>query len=333
MELSLRTIADSLGARVVGDASTLVGGVTSLGAARSGNLVFVEEERLLGAAQACGASALIAGDFAASVAANSTKPFILASNPRLAFARAAIMLRPRPVRTAGVHGGAMVDASARLGSGVCVEAGAVVAENAVIGAGCWIGARSVIGAGVVLGSDCDVYPNAVIYPGTTLGDRVIVHAGAVLGSDGFGYVRDPETGRYEKFPQVGTLRIADDVEIGANSTVDRGALDATVIGRGTKLDNLVHVGHNVQIGQDVIIAAQVGISGSCVIEDGVVMAGQVGIGDHARVESGVILGGQCGVLPKKVVRGKGILFWGTPARPVKEYLRQLALLARLGRKS
>ena len=332
MEISLKHIADSLGARVVGDSSTLVSRVASIGKARAGDLVFVEEELLLGAAQACGASAIIGGEFAASALARSSKPLVVAANPRLAFARAAALLRLRPQRRAGIHGAAVVDSSARLGAGVSVEAGAVISENAVLGEGSWIGACSVIGAGVVLGRECDVYPNVVIYPGTTLGDRVIVHAGAVLGSDGFGYVRDPQTGRYEKFPQEGTLRIEDDVEVGANTTIDRGALDATVIGRGTKLDNLVHVGHNVQIGQDAMIAAQVGISGSCVIEDGVVMAGQVGIGDHAHVESGVILGGQCGVLPKKVVRGKGMLFWGTPARPVKEYLRQLAVLARLGKK-
>jgi len=209
---------------------------------------------------------------------------------------------------------------------------AVIGENAVIGDGSWIGAGAVIGAGVVVGKKCEIYPRVAIYAGTSLGDRVIVHAGAILGSDGFGYVRDGKSGRYEKFPQMGTLRIGDDVEIGANTTIDRGALDATVIGRGSKIDNLVHVGHNVVMGEDVVLAAQVGISGSCVIEDGVVMGGQAGIGDHAKIEAGVILGGQSGVLPKKVMRGKGVVFWGTPARPLREYLKQLAALARLGKK-
>jgi UDP-3-O-[3-hydroxymyristoyl] glucosamine N-acyltransferase len=171
-----------------------------------------------------------------------------------------------------------------------------------------------------------------VYPGPLLGDRVKVHAGAVLGSDGFGYVRDSKTGKYEKFPQIGTLRVGDDVEIGANTTVDRGALDATVIGRGSKIDNLVHVGHNVVMGEDVVLAAQVGISGSTVIGNGVVMGGQAGIGDHAQIEDGVILGGQAGVLPKKVMRGRGVVFWGTPARPLREFLRQLAALGRLGKK-
>ncbi len=171
-----------------------------------------------------------------------------------------------------------------------------------------------------------------MYPGTTLGDRVIVHAGAVLGSDGFGYVRDRKTGRYEKFPQVGRLVIEDDVEIGANATIDRGALDETRIRRGAKIDNLVHIGHNCQIGEDVVIAAQTGLSGSIVIENGVVLGGQVGIGEHARIEEGVMLGGQGGVLPNKVLRGKGVAFWGTPAQPVREYLKQLATLARLAKK-
>jgi UDP-3-O-[3-hydroxymyristoyl] glucosamine N-acyltransferase len=225
----------------------------------------------------------------------------------------------------------VVHALARLGEGVAVGPLAVIGENAVIGAGAWIGAGAVIGAGVVVGTKCEIYPRAVLYPGTSLGDRVVVHAGAVLGSDGFGYVRDGKTGRYEKFPQIGTLRIGDDVEIGANTTLDRGALDATVIGRGTKIDNLVHVGHNVEMGEDVVLAAQVGISGSTALGNGVVMGGQAGIGDHARIEDGVILGGQSGVLPKKVMRGKGVVFWGTPARPLREFLRQLAALARLGK--
>ena len=183
-----------------------------------------------------------------------------------------------------------------------------------------------------IGRDCDIYPHVTVYPSTVLGDRIIVHAGAVLGSDGFGYVRDTKTGRYEKFPQVGALVIEDDVEIGANTTIDRGALDETRIGRGSKIDNLVHIGHNCRLGENVIIAAQTGLSGSIVIENDVVLGGQVGIGEHARIEEGVMLGGQGGVLPNKVLRGKGVAFWGTPAQPVRRYLKQLAALARLSAK-
>jgi UDP-3-O-[3-hydroxymyristoyl] glucosamine N-acyltransferase len=171
-----------------------------------------------------------------------------------------------------------------------------------------------------------------IYPGTRIGGRVIVHAGAVLGSDGFGYVTDRANGRHEKFPQIGRLEIEDDVEIGTNTTIDRGALETTRIGRGTKIDNLVHIGHNCQIGEDVLIAAQAGFSGSTTIENHVVIGGQVGMGEHAHVGEGVMLGGQAGVLPKKILRGKGVAFWGTPAKPVREYLKQLATLAKLSRK-
>jgi len=160
-----------------------------------------------------------------------------------------------------------------------------------------------------------------------------VHAGAVLGSDGFGFVRDETYGRYVKFPQVGRLVIGDYVEIGANCTIDRGALDETVIGPGTKLDNLVHVGHNSSIGANVVIAAQTGISGSSTVGDDCLLGGQVGLGDHVTIEPGAVLGGQSGVLPHKTIRGKGVVYWGTPVKPVREYLKELATLSRLTRKS
>ena len=161
---------------------------------------------------------------------------------------------------------------------------------------------------------------------------MVVHAGAVLGSDGFGYVRDPATGAYLQFPQQGTLTLGDDVEIGANTTIDRGALEETYLGRGTKLDNLVHVGHNVTVGEDVVIAAQAGISGSSRIGRGAVIAGQVGIADHVEIGEGAVLGAQCGVPSNKRIRGQGVLFWGTPARPIGQYLKELAVLARLARR-
>jgi UDP-3-O-[3-hydroxymyristoyl] glucosamine N-acyltransferase len=257
---------------------------------------------------------------------------LLVTQPRLAFARAAQLLYPAPERKRGIHPSAIVHPSAQLADGMTIEDRVVIGEDAHIGDSTRIGAGSVIGAGVSIGRNCDLYPNVTVYPGVRLGDRVIVHAGAVLGSDGFGHVRDQATGRYEKFPQIGRLEIEDDVEIGANTTIDRGALDVTRIGRGAKIDNLVHIGHNCQIGEDVVIAAQTGLSGSITIEKNVVLGGQVGIGEHARIEEGVMLGGQGGVLPNKVLRGKGIAFWGTPAKPVHEYLKGLAVLARLARK-
>ena len=327
---SVKRIAEFVQARVLGDEGVQLTGISSVESALPGDLVFVDDEKNLRLALESQASAVIAGDFAAGK--TNPKPLLLATQPRLAFARAAQLLCPAPERKRGIHPSAIVHPSAQLAEGVTVEDHVVIGEDAHIGESTRIGAGSVIGARVSIGRNCDLYPNVTVYPGVRLGNRVIVHAGAVLGSDGFGYVRDQVTGRYEKFPQIGRLEIEDDVEIGANTTIDRGALDVTRIGRGAKIDNLVHIGHNCQIGEDVVIAAQTGLSGSITIEKNVVLGGQVGIGEHARIEEGVMLGGQGGVLPNKVLRGKGIAFWGTPAKPVREYLKGLAVLARLARK-
>jgi UDP-3-O-[3-hydroxymyristoyl] glucosamine N-acyltransferase len=331
MKRSLQQIAEAVGARLRGEGSVEIVGVASIGSASRHDLVFVEDEKYLSRALQSGAGAVIAGEFAAAA---TGKPLLISIHPKLTFARAAAFLRDgnRMQSGSAVHASAVVHASARIASGAMVEEYAVIAEEAEIGEGTRIGSGCVIGRGVKIGRECQIYPRVTIYGGTTLGNRVIVHAGAILGSDGFGYVRDANTGRYEKFPQVGRLVIEDDVEIGANTTIDRGALDETRIGRGTKIDNLVHIGHNCRLGENVVIAAQTGLSGSIVIENDVVLGGQVGIGEHARIEEGVMLGGQGGVLPNKVLRGKGVAFWGTPAQPVRQYLKQLAALARLGKK-
>lgn len=332
MKRSLHDIAVAVEARLVGENHADIQGVSSLASASQHDLVFVEDEKHLDAALKSRAGAIIAGEFAAS--RDTDRPLLISAHPKLAFARAAQLLRDErvPNQHAGVHATAVVHPSAKLETGVQVRARAVIGEGARIKNGTRIDEGAVIGASVTIGSDCEVYPNVTIYAGTNLGDRVIVHAGAVLGSDGFGYVHNRETGHYEKFPQVGRLVIEDDVEIGANTTIDRGALDETRIRRGAKIDNLVHVGHNCDIGEDVVIAAQTGLSGSIVIEKGAVLGGQVGIGEHARIGEGVMLGGQGGVLPNKILRGKGVAFWGTPAQPLRQYLKQLATLARLAKK-
>ena len=328
MKRRLEEIAEGVGARLQGDGSVEVSGVASIASASPHDLVFVEDEKYLSQALQSGAGGVIAGEAAAAC---SGKPLLICRHPKLAFARAARLLQGGNSERlgAGVHTSAVVHSSVLFGARVMVEERAVIAEEAEIGENTRVGAGCVVGRGVKIGRECEIYPNVTIYAGVTLGDRVIVHAGAVLGSDGFGYVRDPASGRYEKFPQVGRLVIEDDVEIGANTTIDRGALDETRIGRGTKIDNLVHIGHNCRIEENVVIAAQTGLSGSIVIENGVVLGGQVGIGEHARIGEGVMLGGQGGVLPNKVLRGKGVAFWGTPAQPVRQYLKQLAALARL----
>ena len=293
--------------------------------------MFVQDEKDLGSALSSGASAVIAGEFAAHLRQQISRCYCLA-NPRLG-----VLSRRRAAASAkslqaGIHPTAVVHPSAKVASSAAVDAHAVIESGAIIGDRAHIGAGCSIGQGVIIGDGCDLYPCVVIYQGTTLGKRVIVHAGAVLGSDGFGFVRDEADGRYHKFPQVGELVIGDDVEIGANCTIDRGALEKTVIGPGTKLDNLVHIGHNDIVGSNVVIAAQVGVSGSSEIGDGCVIGGQVGIGDHANIEAGTLLGGQAGVLPHKVLRGKGKLYWGTPAQPLRDYLKELAAVARLTRK-
>jgi UDP-3-O-[3-hydroxymyristoyl] glucosamine N-acyltransferase len=340
MKRSVAQIAEAVGARLIGNGRAGMCGLASLASAGPEDLVFVEDEKHLAAALASRAGAVIAGAFAEGISCD--RPLLISEHPKLAFARAARFLNEDSGHAAdseqgteaseNIHATAVVSASAVLGAGVCVGARAVIGEKAHIDAGTRVAPGCVIGEGVEIGRDCRIYPNATIYPGTKLGDRVLVHAGAVLGSDGFGYVRDRKSGRYEKFPQVGRLVIEDDVEIGANSTIDRGALDETRIRRGTKIDNLVHIGHNCQLGEDVVIAAQTGLSGSIVIENGVVLGGQVGIGEHARIGEGVMLGGQGGVLPNKILRGKGLAFWGTPAQPLRQYLKQLAMLARLAKK-
>jgi UDP-3-O-[3-hydroxymyristoyl] glucosamine N-acyltransferase len=329
MPHTLQELADVTAARLVGDGNIQVAKVASIAQAQPGDLVFVQDPKDLAQARASPASAVIAGEFASSM--STTKPLLISAHPRLAFCAAGALLHPSKAHAPGAHPTAVVHPAARIDPTAAIDAHAVIEADAVIGARAHVGASCSIGEGVIVGDDCDLYPCVVIYTGTTLGRRVIVHAGAVLGSDGFGFVRDEKHGRYQKFPQVGELVIGDYVEIGANCTIDRGALDQTVIGAGTKLDNLVHIGHNDIVGANVVIAAQTGVSGSSEIGDNCVIGGQAGIGDHVKIEAGTMLGGQAGVLPHKVLRGKGQLLWGTPARPLREFLKELAVVSRLAR--
>jgi UDP-3-O-[3-hydroxymyristoyl] glucosamine N-acyltransferase len=334
--MTVNELIVALGGKLIsGDPERPVEGVYSVEMAGTYELVFAED-----AASAAKALASQAG----VVVLRQAKPeycpqdkcVIEADQPRLWFARAAKLLSPA-LPAAAIHPSAVVAENAELGEGVNVGPCAVIGEKASIGARTRIEAGAVIGEGVRIGNDCHIHPRVVLYSGVTLGNRVILHAGAVLGADGFGYVRNAATGAYTQFPQQGTLLIEDDVEIGANSTVDRGALQQTKIGRGTKMDNLVHVGHNCQIGEDVILVTGVGISGSSTVGNGAVLAGQVGVGDHAHIGPGVILGGQAGVLSGKTLTNEGLkpgtVLWGTPARPLKQVLRELAIVARLAKKT
>lgn len=321
VEKSIAELAAHVGGRVVGDGSVRVLSVASFESAGEGDIAFIEDRKLLERAASSKASCLIVPE-----GAQVDAPCLIeVARPKLAFARIAEILHPPRRRAPAVHpsanvaGSALVDESAFIGAGVCVG------ERARIGAGTQLLAGAFIGDDVRVGRDCVLHPNVVLYDRVELGDRVILHAGVVIGADGFGYVRS-ETG-YHKFPQMGTVVIEDDVEIGAHTCVDRGALGETHIGRGTKIDNLVQVGHNVQIGARVVIASQTGISGSTVIEDDAVIGGQVGMGDHARVQSGAVIGSKAGILPGKIVR-PGV-WWGVPVQPLEDYKRLNAHLGRL----
>lgn len=328
--MKAKEIADSVGAHVVGDGNVEVRSAGSVESATHDSIVFVEDAKWLSQALTSGAAAIVTGEFARG--SETGKTLLIAEQPKLAFVRAIAVLYPADKRASGIHPSAIVEPGANLAADVSVEAFSVVSKGATLGANTSVGGNCFLGAGVRVGVDCVIQAHVTIYPGTEIGDRAIVHAGVVLGSDGFGYVVDKKSGKYEKFPQVGRLVIGNDVEIGANTTIDRGALDETVIGDGVKIDNLVHIAHNVRVGKNVVIAAQTGISGSSVIEDNVVIAGQVGVADHVTVEEGAILGAQCGIPSNKTIRGKGVLFWGTPARPIRQYLKELAVLSRLTKK-
>jgi len=308
MKHAVEKLAEAAGAQLLGNGKVEISGIASLESATANDLVFVEAAEDLGAALESPAAAVVAGEFARGVKA--WKPLLIAQQPRLAFARAGKVICPPRRREPGIASTAFVHDSVKMGKLVSVEPGCYIGEGTVIGDRTRIGVGGFIAPRVTLGADCSIKAHVTIYSDSSIGNRVVVQAGAVLGSDGFGFVRDEATGAYEKFPQVGRLEIGDDVEIGANVTIARGALDATVIGSGCKLDSQVHVGHNVRMGKNVVIAAQTGISGSVVIEDNVVIAGQVGIADHVRIKAGAILGAQCGIPSHK----------------------QLAVLARLGKK-
>jgi UDP-3-O-[3-hydroxymyristoyl] glucosamine N-acyltransferase len=328
--ISLQQLSAALNLPLEKDRSEiLISHVSSIQSARTGSLVFATDAASAAAALESAATAIILpGDIYHEKSAN--RPVLLSADPRLDFARAAQLLRGDQQPT-GTHPAAIVSPEARVARTTSIGATAIIAAHVAIGERSIIGEGAIIGEGVTIGDDCHIYPRVVVYSGTVIGDRVIVHAGAILGSDGFGYVRDPATGRYLQFPQQGKLVLEDDVEIGANTTIDRGALEETRLCHGTKIDNLVHLGHNVRIGCDTVIAAQTGISGSCTVGNNVMLGGQVGMGDHAHIGDGVILGGQGGVLPGKTLHGQGEVFWGTPAQPVKHFLKELGILRRLRR--
>ena len=317
--MKTQEIADYLHGELAGDRDVKINRVSDLATAGEGDIAFLEKSTP--GVQTDASCLIVPQDFDGSVT------HVKVDNPKLAFARVAAVLHPPKARGPEIHHSAVISRDAKLGNDLFIGAFCCVGDGSKIGDGTHLRAGSKVGDHVTIGKNCVLHPNVFVEDGCTIGDNVILHAGVVVGADGFGYVRDKT--EYVKFPQIGTVVIEDNVEIGANSCVDRGALGETRIGDGTKIDNLVQIAHNVQIGKRVVIAAQTGISGSTLIEDDCVIGGQVGMGDHARVQSGAIIGSQAGVLPGKIVR-PGV-WWGTPVQPLDEYKKQNAHVKGLGR--
>jgi UDP-3-O-[3-hydroxymyristoyl] glucosamine N-acyltransferase len=321
--MRVRELADWLGATFEGDGEKELGGVAPLESAGASEVAFVGNRKAAQQAETSAAGCLIVPEEWPSP---SYRTVIRVPQPRTAFARAVNRFYPTAELKAGIHPTAVIGEDVEIGALSAIGPHAVVGDHSRIGVATSIGAGCVVGKRVSLGERCVLHAGVVIYDNVDIGRNAIVHSGAVIGADGFGFVM--EGGRWQKFPQVGRVEIGESVEIGANCCVDRAALGVTSIGEGTKLDNMVHVAHNCRIGRHVVVAAQTGFSGGVVVEDYAVIGGQVGIGDKARIESRAVLGSGCGVLTSKIVRS-GEVVWGTPARPLKTHLEQLANLARL----
>lgn len=321
--MRVRELADWLGATYEGDGEKELTGVAPLDSAGAGDVSFVGNRKAVLTAEASAAGCLIVPvDFPGP----AYRTVIRVNEPRTAFARAMSRFYPTTEMKPGIHPTAVVGTDVQMGALCSVGPHTAIGDSSRVGVSTSIGAGCSIGKRVSLGDGCVLHANVTIYDNVDIGRGCILHSGCVIGADGFGFVMAGD--HYEKFPQVGRVEIADFVEIGANSCVDRAALGTTSIGEGTKLDNMVHVGHNCRIGRHVVVAAQTGFSGGVVVEDYAVIGGQVGIGDKARIESRAVLGSGSGVLSSKIVHG-GQVVWGTPARPLKQHLEQLANLARL----
>lgn len=317
-------VAAAVGGALQGDPDVRLTGIAPLDRAGPHDLTFLASQKYAKQLAECQAGAvLITSDLVGTEGPCATR--IVVPKPH----EAVLALLPRfyaaPVRPfVGVHPTAIVAQDAVVDVDVCVEAYAVIGAGARVGAGCWIGSHVVIGDGAILGTRTRLYSHVTIYPHAVVGDRCAIHSGSRIGSDGFGYVFNE--GAHQKIPHVGGCRIGNDVEIGANTTIDRGSIDHTVIGDGTKIDNLVHIAHNVRIGRLCLIVAQVGIAGSVRVEDGVVLAGQVGISGHHTIGARATLTAQAGVFSDVPA---GETWGGFPARPHRQMLRGHAAVSKL----
>ncbi|HEX3624431.1 MAG TPA: UDP-3-O-(3-hydroxymyristoyl)glucosamine N-acyltransferase [Verrucomicrobiae bacterium] len=320
MPFTTEDIAKHVGGEVVGDRAAILSHFATIESARAGDLTFAENDEFFARAEQSAATAIIADKRFTS----AKKTLIQVPNARVAFAKALTLFFPDKKFPVGIHPTAVVAASAKI------DASAHVGPHCVIGERVSIGPRTVLQAGSVLDEDCalaedvNLFPNVTLYGRTQIGNRVRIHANSVIGSDGFGYVQDGPVHR--KVPQIGNVVINDDVEIGAGVTIDRGALGSTIVGRGTKIDNLVHIAHNVQIGEGCLLVAQVGIAGSSKLGNYVVLAGQVGVAGHLKIGNQAIVGAKSGVM-HDIPDGEKWLW--IPAQPDRDVKRQVLAMQRL----
>jgi UDP-3-O-[3-hydroxymyristoyl] glucosamine N-acyltransferase len=322
--MQIREIIGRLGGECLGDDALDITGVNAARAARPGEVTFAVNRRYLADAEASGATVIVVPP---SVR-RSIKPLICTANVLAYVADLIGLLHPPEPSPPGVHATAVVAPSASLGEHVSVGANAVIEDGCAIGANCIIGAGVCIGRNSTIGDGTYIHANVTIYPGTRIGRRVLIHSGAVIGADGFRFVPGP--GGPKKMPQIGIVQIDDHVEIGANTCIDRASFGVTHIQAGAKLDNLVHVGHNSVVGAGSILAAQCGLSGSTTLGQGVVLGGQVGVADHLRLADGARVGGQSGVM-ENIPPGQKRAWFGTPARPMRDFAEAAAAVRRLAK--
>ena len=323
MNFTVKELAALSGGELVGDSTLKITGVTSLGEATEEEVSFFANRKYVGLLRKTRASAVfVPPDFAEPINAAQ----IRVSNPTKAFEQVVLKFAPKPITFApGIHPSAVVDPSAQLGDRVSIQPLAVIEAGTQIGDDTIIGAGSYVGHETIIGSACQIYPNVTIRERSRIGSRVIIHSGAVIGADGFGF--EMIDGRQEKIQQLGIVQIDDDVEIGANTTVDRARFGRTWIQQGVKIDNLVQIAHNVVIGKNTVIAAQTGIAGSVQIGQRVLIGGQVGIIGHIEIGDNTAIGAQSGI-PKNISGGA---WWASPAVPLAEAKQQIAWVRRLGK--
>lgn len=318
--MKLSEIARFFNAKIEGDYEIEISGVKGFEDAQEGDITYITSSKYAQVAQSSKASAFIVKEKISDL----NKPQLIVENPQFVFAKLLEMFYVKPHPFKGVSEKSIIASTAQIGKNVTVYPFVYIDDGVTIGDNTVIYPFTFIGQGTSIGCDCVIYSNVTVRERIKIGNRVIIHAGTQIGSDGFGYIF--HEGKHHKIPQIGGVIIEDDVEIGACVTIDRATTGNTIIGQGTKIDNLVQIAHNVKIGKNVIIVAQVGIAGSSKIGDGCILAGQVGISDHVEIEAGTIITAQSGVMPGKVQKG---VFSGTPIMPHREWLKANAIFQKL----